>query len=878
VNPLLQLREAGQGVWLDFLRRSLITRGGLERLMREDGVSGLTSNPSIFGKAIGSSTDYDEEIRAIAEKGDRTAIEVFYDLALADVQMAADVFLPVYREARGADGLVSFELEPALADDARGSIEAARALFERIGKSNVMIKVPGTEEGVLAVEELTALGVNVNITLLFSVEMYEKVAEAYIRGLERRLEAGESVDHVVSVASFFVSRVDTVVDGELPEGSPLRGKVAIANAKRAYYRFRHLFSGERWESLVSAGAWVQRPLWASTGTKNPDYSDVLYVEELVGPDTVNTVPEATLNAFRDHGVVRPRSVLEGIAEADTVLSLLPEHGIDIEAISERLVEDGLRAFQADLEKLLGVIEDKLEEVRAGRARVTAQLGSISGDVEGRLAQLERDDIVARIWRKDHTVWRPDPAEITDRLGWLGVSDLMSGRADELEAFAREVVGEGFRTAVLLGMGGSSLASEVLRQTLGVREGSLDLIVLDTTHPATVARVERSLDLAHTLFVVASKSGGTIETISHFAYFFERTGQRGGQFVAITDPGTPLEALARVRGFRRVFLNPPDIGGRYSALSLFGVVPASLIGGDLDALLEAAEGMARACDGCVPTGENPGAWLGALMGEAGKSGRDKLTLVLPPEIESFGSWVEQLIAESTGKDGMGIVPVTGEDVGRPDVYGPDRLFIAYGEHTGLEGLEAYGHPVVRIADGAPSLGAEFFRWEFATAVTGNILGIHPFDQPNVEEAKRATKQILESDPGEAREFDDLEALLGTLMGRDYVAIQAYLDPTSETEQVLQRARLAIRDRHKVAVTVGFGPRFLHSTGQLHKGGPDAGVFVQIVDRTRDADVSIPGAPYTFGELIDAQALGDLRALRARRRRVARVTLDQLEEVG
>jgi transaldolase / glucose-6-phosphate isomerase len=432
--------------------------------------------------------------------------------------------------------------------------------------------------------------------------------------------------------------------------------------------------------------------------------------------------------------------------------------------------------------------------------------------------------------------------------------------------------------VLLGMGGSSLAPEVLRRTLGVREGSLDLIVLDTTHPATVTRVERSLDLERTLFIVASKSGGTIETLSHFAYFFERVGRRGGQFVAITDPGTPLEALARARGFRHVFLNPPDIGGRYSALSLFGIVPASLIGADLGALLEGADAMACACDACVPNGENPGAWLGAVMGEAEKSGRDKLTLVLPPEVADFGAWVEQLIAESTGKDGKGIVPVVGEDLGSREVYGPDRLFVAYGEHEGLEGLVATGHPVVRIADGAASLGSEFFRWEFATAVAGNILSIHPFDQPNVEEAKRATKQILESDPGEVPGFDDVGVLLGTLRQRDYVGIQAYLDPTIESEQALQRARLAMRDRYKVAVTVGFGPRFLHSTGQLHKGGPDTGVFVQVVDRRRETDLSIPGAPYTFGELIDAHALGDLRALRARGRRVARVTLEQLEEVS
>jgi transaldolase len=364
MNPLPRLHDAGQSVWLDFLRRSLITGGGLERLRREDGVSGVTSNPSIFGKAIVGSTDYDEAIRVIAGKNGRPPIDMFYDLALADVTMAADVFRAVFEDTGGADGFVSFELEPRLAHDTRGSIEAAGALFQRIGRPNVMIKVPGTEEGVPVVEELTGLGVNVNITLLFSVELYEKVAVAYIRGLERRLESGQPLDRMASVASFFVSRVDAVVDVLLPEGSPLRGKVAIANAKRAYHRFRHLFSGERWERLARAGARVQRPLWASTGTKNVAYSDVLYVEELVGPDTVTTVPEATLDAFRDHGVVRPGAAWEGLEEAETILGLLPEQGIDLGAITDRLVEEGLAAFQADLDELLEVIAGKLEEGHA----------------------------------------------------------------------------------------------------------------------------------------------------------------------------------------------------------------------------------------------------------------------------------------------------------------------------------------------------------------------------------------------------------------------------------------------------------------------------------------------------------------------------------
>src|SRR3954451_5609416 len=876
MNPLMRLREVGQSVWLDFLRRRLIAGGGLERLVREDGVSGLTSNPSIFGKAIGDSTDYDDAIREIVEKDGRSPIEVFYDLALAHVQMAADVCLPVYQHTGGADGFVSFELEPRLAHDTDGSIEAATDLFARIGKPNIMIKVPGTDEGVPAVEELTARGVSVNITLLFSVAMYEKVAEAYIRGLERRLDAREALDGISSVASFFVSRVDTAVDDQLSADSALRGKVAVANAQRAYHRFQLLFSGARWERLAAAGARVQRPLWASTSTKDPAYSDVLYMEELVGPDTVNTVPEATLNAFRDHGVVRPRAVIDGFEVAESVLSLLPEQGIDLEAVTAKLVEDGVEAFQKDLDKLLGVIERALGEARAAEPQASSSLGAIAAAVDDRLATLEQEDIVARIWRKDHAVWRPDPSEISNRLGWLDIPIPMRAQVRDLESFAQEVSAD-FDTAVLLGMGGSSLAPEVLRETLGTRDGFLDLQVLDTTHPAAIARLDRSLDLDRTLFIVSSKSGGTVETLSQFAHFFERTGRTGDRFVAITDPGTPLEALARSRGFRHVFLNPPDIGGRYSALSLFGLVPAALIGADLEDLDESAEGRAPACHASVPDGEDPGAWLGAVLGEAARSGRDKLTMLLQDETASFGAWVEQLIAESTGKDGMGIVPVVNERLGPPEAYGPDRLFVAYGEPDGLSALEARGDPVVRLSPGDVSLGAEFFRWEFATAVAGNVLGIQPFDQPNVEEAKRATKEILDAGSRDAPGTEDLRILLDSLREHDYVAIQAFVDPTREAAEMLERARLVVRDRYRVAVTVGFGPRFLHSTGQLHKGGPATGAFVQVVDGERDADVSIPGADHTFGELIDAQALGDVKALRARGRRVARVTMSQLVDL-
>jgi glucose-6-phosphate isomerase len=494
-----------------------------------------------------------------------------------------------------------------------------------------------------------------------------------------------------------------------------------------------------------------------------------------------------------------------------------------------------------------------------------------------LQRLDRDRIVERIWRKDHTVWKDDPTEITDRLGWLTVSDLMHDRIGELEAFAEQAADE-LETAVLLGMGGSSLSAEVFVRTFGSADGALELIVLDTTHPATIERVAGELELDRTLFIVASKSGGTTETLSHLALFWDRT-PHGAQFVAITDPGTSLETLARERGFRSVFVNPDDIGGRYSALSYFGLVPAALIGAPLHEVLDRAQEMQTASERMLPAAQSPGATLGVMMGESARAGRDKLTFALPEEIASFGSWVEQLVAESTGKENVGIVPVVGEPLGTPDAYGRDRVFVAIGEHEGLDELEHAGHPVARLPyDGREQIGGEFFRWEMATAIAGHVLGINPFDQPNVQEAKDATKAILASGSIEDPGFDDLGVLLKQVNEGDYVAILAYLDRTSENEDAIERVRLAIRDGYGVATTTGFGPRYLHSTGQLHKGGPNDGVFIQVVDAGRSADVPIPGRPYTFGTLIDAQALGDLRSLRGRGRRVARVTLEQLMEVG
>jgi glucose-6-phosphate isomerase len=484
-------------------------------------------------------------------------------------------------------------------------------------------------------------------------------------------------------------------------------------------------------------------------------------------------------------------------------------------------------------------------------------------VNRRLEEMEAANVAQRIWERDFTVWKSDPTEISDRLGWLDLPVSMRDSVDSLNSFAADT--GAFERIVLLGMGGSSLAPEVMSLTFGGRP----LVVVDSTHPQQIAAVEESGDLGRTLFVVSSKSGTTVETLSQSAYFYDKI-KDCAHFVAITDPGSSLEAQATERGFRRTFLNPPTIGGRYSALSYFGLVPAALIGADIGALLDSAERMADACTN-VSAGDNPGLVLGAALGAAALAGRDKLTILTADEVSSFGTWLEQLIAESTGKEDTGIVPIEGEPVADTSIYGTDRLFAAIG-------APAAPDPNVSMPfEGRLDLGAEFFRWEFATAVAGHVLGIQPFDQPNVQEAKDATNRLLAK--GSLPELDagNLGEVLESVAPGDYIGLQAYLPRTAANESRLRAARLRLRDRFRVATTVGFGPRFLHSTGQLHKGGRNTGVFIQIVDDP-SLDLDIPGKEYTFRRLLDAQSAGDLEALRGHGRRVARVRLDELEEVA
>ena len=899
-NSVQQVQSLGQSIWYDNIRRGLIKSGELQRLI-DLGVTGLTSNPTIFEKAIAGSTDYDDGLLKLA-LGGKDPQAVFEALAIEDIRAVADLLRPIHDRTGGADGYASLEVSPRLARDTQRTVAEARRLFAALDRPNVMIKVPATPEGIPVIRVLIGEGINVNVTLIFSLDTYDRVRQAYIGGLEDLAKGGGDVSRIASVASFFVSRVDTAVDSLL-EGSvgngrheldQLFGKAAVANAKLAYRAFQRTFGGELFSSLRNEGARVQRPLWASIGTKNPAYSDVLYVEELIGADTVNTMPEATLMAFLDHGNA-VETITRDVHDAERVIRALGEAGVSIDQVTDKLLADGVRAFADSYEKLLANIEEKSAALRAREhEHPSVSIGKYLSDVEAAVVELGKRNLVGRMWRKDHTAWKPDPREITDRLGWLTVTDMMCDRIPTLESMAAQVREEGFRHVVLLGMGGSSLGPEVLRQTFGTSQGDPELIVLDSTVPAWVRRVTGSIDPARSLFLVSSKSGSTLEPNTYYAYFRrlveERVGngQAGDNFVAITDPGTSLEELAHEQGFRRVFLNPPDIGGRYSVLSYFGLVPAALTGIDVTRLLDRADCMREGCAACVPTHENPGAWLGAVMGTLARQGRDKLTLITSPSISSFGLWGEQLIAESTGKEGKGIVPVAGEPLLDPNYYGDDRLFIYLrlagddnrDTDAAVEGIEANGQPVMRLdLRDKYDLGAEFYRWEFATAVAGGVLGIHPFDQPNVQAAKDMTESVLakyETSGGlpNVETTAPLDTLLGQASPGDYLAIMAYLEQTPELDHALEALRRGIGRRYRIATTLGYGPRFLHSTGQLHKGGPGSGVFLQLTG-DHQQDLPIPGYPYTFATVADAQAL---EALQASSRRAARVHLGPAAETG
>ncbi len=915
-SRLKQLGELGQAVWLDFIDRKFLRAGGLRSLIEAHGVTGVTSNPSIFEKAIGGDDAYDNEIKALLATANVRVQDIYENLVIADTKAAAADLRPTYERTSGRDGFVSLELSPGLADLTDATIAEARRLWTTVNEPNLMVKVPGTAAALPAIRLLIAEGVNINVTLLFSLEAYQAVAEAYLAGLEARVEAGLPVDRIASVASFFVSRIDMrideVVDARMKAGDhhieacdAIRGKVAVASAKLAYAWYREMISGARWQALAARGAMPQRLLWASTGMKSPAFPDTLYVDTLIGPETVNTMAPGTMDAFIDHGTVEI-TLPENIENAHRILAEAQRLGLEPGELATDLLSHGIARFADAMDRLLVALADKRALVLGDRQNaITAALpAQLARAVAARLETARTGGWARRLWQGDSTLW-------TGRsegqwLGWLSAADVAKSDVDRFESLRAKA--KAHRDAVLLGMGGSSLGPEVLSLVLGSSDGNPRLHVLDTTDPDEIAAISNAINPDDCIFIIASKSGTTMEPELLRSFFWELSGGDGSRFIAVTDPGSKLATSAGKDRFAMIFEGDPTIGGRYSVLSAFGMVPAAVMGIDTRTFLASTEPMVQACGDDVPAAGNPGIRLGAIIGEAAIAGRDKLTILASAELAPLGAWLEQLLAESTGKQGKGIIPVDLEPIGTPESYGGDRLFIylhlAGNADQAVDGLVksliGLGQPVVTIMVAKREfIGQEFFRWEVATAVAAAVIGVNPFDQPDVEDAKIATRrlvanceatgaleprrvaaenadiQVLTGNRGESATNDPVELLRQHFAGLEpggYAGFLAYVERSAANAARLAEMRTIVRDAKGVATVAGFGPRFLHSTGQAYKGGPGSGVFL-VITRDPYPDLAIPGRRTSFGTVQVAQARGDAEVLESRGRRVLCIHLKQ-----
>jgi len=916
MGNLNDLEKIGQSLWYDNIQRVMLQNGEIEDMILRGEIKGMTSNPSIFQNAITNSTDYAIQLQTLAWAG-LTAEEIFWNLAIDDVQRAADFFAETYRISNKKDGYVSLEVNPNLAHDTTGTVKEAVELWRRVNRPNLMVKVPATIEGVPAIRQLIGEGINVNVTLIFSYQRYAQVIEAYQSGLEDRVAKGESVDSIASVASFFVSRVDTKVDGYLGEYSQkqgsdielvrdLMGKAAIYNAKKAYQLFLREFNSQRFQKIKEHGGKPQRPLWASTSTKNPDYRDVMYIEELIGADTVNTVPPATLKAFLDHGTVSDQ-ITKKIDTMDAYFSSLEKYSISIDKVTEELESEGVKAFSDAYNKLISVIEER-------RIGVAQGLGTLEPEVKKCLKNLAESNFSTRLFEHDPTLWTQSPEgqkEIVQRLDWLEAPWKTGEVINQIEGLLNGLIKEGFTHALILGMGGSSLAPEVFAAINGKDDSGLIISILDSTHPEEVLAVEKRIPLETTLFIVSSKSGTTGEINAFFNYFYEKMQKKlgskvGSHFLAITDPGTRLSQVAAEKKFRRIITANPKVGGRNSALTVFGLVPAALKGIDIAELIKRTLYFTKWFRPEYPVNENPGIVLGAILGTAALNGKDKLTILADPDWVPFGAWMEQLVAESSGKEGKGILPISDEPVTSASVYQKDRFFIYLRKNGDLDSLitelQNNGHLVISLdVKSKFDLGYQFYLWETATATACSIIGVNSFDQPDVQDAKTRTIAGIEAYRKTGQFITDAPVITQTEFSvyskqkiinlkaetplvviheflesygnkKSYVAINAFVCRNNKNKQILNNLREWILAEYGMATTLGFGPRFMHSTGQLHKGGQGNGLYIMITN-TPSEDAAIPGEGITFGKFCFAQALGDESALINRGRKVLRIHIHQ-----
>lgn len=755
-NPLLKLRSLGQSIWLDWFRRGMLTSGELKNILDEDGISGVTLNSLVFERVVAGSHDYDEIPGALALRG-KTAEDIYWILAIHDAQQACDLLRPIYDRTNGQDGLVSLDILPRPVHDTSGILVEAREMWADVDRPNLMVRVPGTSEALPAIQQLLSEGINVHITRLFSLSRYQKVAEAYLAGLEMRLRKGQPLAGVVSVAGFLVSQVDVFIDYLLEkiirQGGPqseiarsIQGRVAVAIAKNAYRAYRQIYHSDRFRRLSDHSATPQRLLWASMSTKSPGRGDVMYVDSLIGPETITTLSGETLHAYRDHGspAVRLPDDLEG---AEEILCHLSELGIDLDEVVQQLRDESIDRFFNSFDRLAMALQLRpVNELEKTINRQVLALGRYHSAVRQRINALEQAHFGTRLWRKDSSLWkvnRRGHKSVRDRLGWLHLVENMEPHLPRLAEFVDEVAAAGFRHVVYLGTNANSLVPMVFKHILASRSDGLRLTVLDTNDPANMGDFESSVSLARTLFIVASKSGTDPNPLAFAENSYSRLtaisgGRAGRHFVAISDFGTPLTRLAETRDFRRVFVNFRDVDERYAALSYFDLVPAALMGLDVNDLLARAMRMQDACASCVPLSANPAVVLGAVLGELALQGRNKVTFLLPKSLVVLGSWLKRLFEVESSDESVPLIPVVDDHLHSPMDYGGDRLFvyIHLRKHTeadleqAVSMLRDSGQPVVTIEIYRPmDLGQEFLRWQMAAATAGAILGVTALAEPS-----------------------------------------------------------------------------------------------------------------------------------------------------
>ena len=911
-SPFRRLREDGASVWLRHPTRRLLRSDWLGRLISEGAVGGIESDLRLTRSALSHAADASELLAVLSGVGSpQEAIEA---LLAAEGRLAAERLSPVFDQTGGFDGYVSIDVPTPLTDDAEAMTGAVHRLVGAIDRPNVMVKIPPTESGHAVVEAMTSEGYHVHVSPIFSLASYRRATEAYVEGLQRFLVAGGNREPVAAAASLQLAPLDIAVDerlrdqvrasgGDTSRLESLSGSAAIAIAKLV-----HSVRVELLDAMAEdlPHRWPQRLVWSHAVRKDPRFSTRRYLDNLIGPGTAASLPLANFLAQRSE-IAASEALERDVDEAREILDDLEDAGIEMTALVAELEREAVWRKASDCDALLDRVGELADRGQPERRD--------DGVTERRYGRAPEPDSVERIWEKDPSLWathETDHELIRNRLGWLDLVEPMLDEHRSAIRFAEEIEASDVERTLLLGTGGSVLCADVCRRIFGAER----LIVLDSTVPAAVSAVAGRVDPARTLVLVSSKSGVTIEARALADFFFARATpileNPGDRFVALTDPGTPLEQLAHDRGFRRLWLTPPDVGGRFSALSFFGIVPMALMDLDTAAVLRSAQEMVLRCSPGGQSLQTPGARLGIALVEAFESGRDKLTVLTSDRTAPFGDWIEQLVAESTGKTGKGIVPVVSEPIGAADRYGPDRFFasvrLADEPAAALEELseelEAAGHPVFPIVlDELEDLGGEFFRWELAVAIAAAEMGVNPFDEPDVRESKDRADAILDrlargepldeppplamgrpwalfadldrdSALGSRLLGDSLADWLTAHLGRaeppDYVCIQAFLEPRPGIATALQEARAHMRDNLGVATTLGWGPRFLHSTGQLHKGGPESGLFLQITEENAD-DIDCPGYGYSFGELARAQALGDFDALLSRGRRVVRLHL-------